>query len=43
MRVNKVIQVARQWVLAEGAQLTGFLGAHLQGSLNGLPAEIESF
>ena len=37
MKVDKVIQLARQWVLAEGAQIPGFLGAHLQGSLNSLP------
>ncbi|HRQ41528.1 MAG TPA: hypothetical protein PLD25_26710 [Chloroflexota bacterium] len=41
MRVHKITQLARQWVSAEEAQTPGFIGAHLQGSLNGLSAEAD--
>lgn len=33
MQAGKVVQLAHQWVLAEGAQIPSFVGAHLQGSL----------
>lgn len=41
MQVNKVIELARQWVLAEGMRIPGFVGAHLLGSLDALPAEAD--
>lgn len=41
MQVNRVVELARQWVSAEGVRIPGFVGAHLLGSLDALPAEAD--
>ncbi len=39
MNVSQVIELAREWVEAEGSQTPGFCGAHLMGALNYAPRD----
>ncbi len=39
MNAGQVIELAREWVEAEGSRVAGFRGAHLMGGLNHIPKE----